>query len=402
MMESTRIILRPWSETDTEQLYKYASHPAIGPIAGWEPHTSIENSREIIRYVLSAPETYAVVLKETNEPIGSVGIMFNDGLHSAEMMEGDAEIGYWIGVPYWGKGLIPEAVQLLLRRCFEDLQLQQVWCGYYEGNLKSRRVMDKCGFKYHHKEEGKVSPLGDIRIEHFMRLTKQEWMSNIMENTIQITEWLSKFQERLTALFGERLRFFGLQGSYGRGEQTTTSDIDVVVIVDKLDFADLKAYRTLLDSMEHSELICGFVAGEEELLNWEKSDLLQLYMDTHPIMGTLEALQTLFSTEDVRKAVLTGACNLYHASSHNFLHARNVAMLVELYKSARFTVRMKHYMEHGEYLSSMAFLAGKVSDEDRSILEKAQTISATDDKETFANNSRMLIEWSGKLIRNIK
>ena len=119
-------------------------------------------------------------------------------------------------------------------------------------------------------------------------------------------------------------------------------------------------------------------------------------------MGTLEGLQTLFSAEDVRKAVLTGACNLYHASSHNFLHARNAAMLVELYKSARFTVRMKHYMEHGEYLSSMAFLAGKVSDEDRSILEKAQTISATDDKETFEDNSRMLIEWSGKLIRNIK
>ena len=89
--------------------------------------------------------------------------------------------------------------------------------------------------------------------------------NRIMENTIQITEWLCKFQERLTALFGERLKFFGLQGSYGRGEQTATSDIDVVVIVDKLDFADLKAYRTLLDSMEHSELICGFVAGEEEL-----------------------------------------------------------------------------------------------------------------------------------------
>ena len=226
--------------------------------------------------------------------------------------------------------------------------------------------------------------------------------NRIMENTIQITEWLSKFQERLTALFGERLKFFGLQGSYGRGEQTATSDIDVVVIVDKLDFADLKAYRTLLDSMEHSELICGFVAGEEELLNWEKSDLLQLYMDTHPIMGTLEGLQTLFSADDVRKAVLTGACNLYHASSHNFLHARYAAMLVELYKSARFTVRMKHYMEHGEYLSSMAVLAGKVSDKDRSILEKSQTISATDDKETFENNSRMLIEWSGKLIRNIK
>lgn len=222
-----------------------------------------------------------------------------------------------------------------------------------------------------------------------------------MENTIHITEWLDNFQECLLALFGERLKFFGLQGSYGRGEQTATSDIDVVVIVDKLDFADLNAYRTLLDSMEHSELICGFVAGEEELLNWEKSDLLQLYMDTHPIMGTLEGLQTLFSADDVRKAVLMGVCNLYHASSHNFLHARNRSVLVELYKTARFTVRMKHYMEHGEYISSMTVLAKKVSDEDRSVLEKAQAVSVTDDEAKFEANSRMLIEWSSKLIRNI-
>lgn len=104
-METQRLILRPWTENDAESLYNYAKDPAIGPIAGWPPHTSVENSREIIRDILSAPETYAVVLKETNEPIGSVGIMFADGVHSADMQDGDAEIGYWIGVPYWGQDL---------------------------------------------------------------------------------------------------------------------------------------------------------------------------------------------------------------------------------------------------------------------------------------------------------
>lgn len=115
-MKTERLILRPWTEEDAASLYKYAQNPNIGPIAGWPPHTSIENSREVIRDILSAPETYAVVLKETNEPIGSVGIMFGDGVHSADMQEGDAEIGYWIGMPYWGQGLIPEAVgcQILL------------------------------------------------------------------------------------------------------------------------------------------------------------------------------------------------------------------------------------------------------------------------------------------------
>ena len=131
-MITERLILRPWTEEDAASLYKYAQDPKIGPIAGWPPHTSVENSREVIRDILSALETYAVVLKETNEPIGSVGIMFGDGVHSADMQEGDAEIGYWIGVPYWGQGLIPEAVECLPLRCFYELNIKRVWCGYFE------------------------------------------------------------------------------------------------------------------------------------------------------------------------------------------------------------------------------------------------------------------------------
>ena len=150
-----RLILRAWQESDAESLYKYAQNSAIGPVAGWPPHTSVEDSLNVIRTVFAAPETYAAVLKETGEPVGSIGVMFGDGLHSAEMRPGEAEIGYWIGVPYWGQGLIPEAVRCLLKRCFEDLGMTAVWCGYYDGNVKSRRVMEKCGFRFHHTEEGK-------------------------------------------------------------------------------------------------------------------------------------------------------------------------------------------------------------------------------------------------------
>ena len=149
-----RLILRPWQESDAESLYKYARDPEIGPIAGWPPHTSVEDSLNVIRTVFSAPETYAVVLK---------------------MQAGEAEIGYWIGRPFWGQGLIPEAVRRLQQRCFEELGFTAVWCGYYDGNTKSRRVMDKCGFCFHHTEEGNPSPLGDIRTVHFMRITKAEW-----------------------------------------------------------------------------------------------------------------------------------------------------------------------------------------------------------------------------------
>lgn len=180
-LETPRLLLRPWEEGDAEALYKYAKDPAVGPIAGWPPHTSVGNSREIIRTILSAPETYAVVLKRTDEPVGSIGLMFGHTVHSAEIADDEAEIGYWIGVPFWGQGLIPEAVRRLLRHGFEDLGLQAVWCGYYDGNTQSRRVQEKCGFRYSHTEEGKTSPLGDVRTEHFTRLTRAEWLQHSLQ-----------------------------------------------------------------------------------------------------------------------------------------------------------------------------------------------------------------------------
>lgn len=174
-LETKRLLLRPWSEADAAELYQYAKDPAVGPVAGWPVHTSVENSREIIREVLSAPETYAVVLKETGKPVGSAGILLGEK-SNAPLKEQEAEVGYWIGVPYWGQGLIPEAVEKLLCRCFEELGCTGVWCGYYDGNLKSKRVQEKCGFHYHHtKAESHCELLGEIRTEHFTYLSKKGW-----------------------------------------------------------------------------------------------------------------------------------------------------------------------------------------------------------------------------------
>lgn len=175
MLETRRLILRPWEDGDAKALYEYAKDPRIGPIAGWPPHTSEENSLEIIRTVFSAPEVYAVVPKSVGEPVGSVGIV-PGGSDSAFMGENEAEIGYWIGVPFWGQGLIPEAVDCLLKRCFEELGCKAVWCVYYDGNEKSRRVQEKCGFRYHHTETDKPTPMGDRRTEHYNYLTKEQWL----------------------------------------------------------------------------------------------------------------------------------------------------------------------------------------------------------------------------------
>lgn len=177
ILETERLILRPWEESDAESLYKYAQDPEVGPIAGWPVHTSTENSREIIRTVLSAEGTFAVVLKETGEAVGSVGLIPPAQTHT-EAKPTEIEIGYWIGKPYWGQGLIPEAVRRMQRYAFDELGCTAMWCGYYDGNEKSKRAQEKCGFIYHHTEENKPCELmGDIRTEHFTFITKEQWQN---------------------------------------------------------------------------------------------------------------------------------------------------------------------------------------------------------------------------------
>ena len=175
ILETPRLILRPWQEKDAEDLFTYASDPEIGPPAGWPPHTSVENSREIIRTALSDAQTYAVCRKN-GRPIGSVGLKLKG---STDMTDRDdeCELGYWIGKPFWGMGLIPEASSELLRHAFEDLGMRAVWCGYYDGNGKSQRVQKKLGFVFHHATEGiEVSLVNEVRTGHVTLLTKENWV----------------------------------------------------------------------------------------------------------------------------------------------------------------------------------------------------------------------------------
>lgn len=175
ILETERIILRPWEENDAEDLYNFAKDPRIGPIAGWPPHTSVENSREIIKTILSAKETYAVILRSNGKAVGSIGFKFCKD-SNLDMQENEAEIGYWIGVPYWGQGFIPEAANELLRYGFQILGLEKIWCGYFAGNNKSWRVQEKCGFVYKYTKENIFWPaMNDIRTEHVTCLTKGDW-----------------------------------------------------------------------------------------------------------------------------------------------------------------------------------------------------------------------------------
>lgn len=144
-METERILLRPWRESDAAALFKYASDPEVGPRAGWPPHQSVEESLGVIRNVFSGEGMWAVELKETGEPIGCAGYLPASG-SNLEIADTECEVGYWIARPYWGQGICTEALKLIIDYCFNVKGFTTLWGDYFPGNPASGRVMEKCGF----------------------------------------------------------------------------------------------------------------------------------------------------------------------------------------------------------------------------------------------------------------
>ena len=145
-MQTDRIILRPWLESDAETLFKYASDPEVGPRAGWSPHQSVEESLQVIRSVFNNDHTWAIVLKETGEAIGCMGYYVYDE-SNISIGENDAEPGYWVARPYWNQGFCTEALRLLIDYCFNVKGFHTLWSDFFVDNPASGRVMEKCGFR---------------------------------------------------------------------------------------------------------------------------------------------------------------------------------------------------------------------------------------------------------------
>ena len=174
-LQTERLFLRRWEDSDAVSLYEYASNPEVGPIAGWPAHQSIEESRNVIRSVLSGKEAYAVCLKTDGKAIGAIELKLN-GHSDLVGADDECELGYWLGKPYWGQGIMPEAAKELLRHAFEDLDMAKVWCGYYDGNSKSKRVQEKCRFRYQWTTKGVDVPLmHEKRTGHVNCMTRDQW-----------------------------------------------------------------------------------------------------------------------------------------------------------------------------------------------------------------------------------
>ena len=176
ILETERLILRGWRDEDAPSLFKFAKDERVGPIAGWLPHKDEAYSRAVIRTILCGEETYAICLKgHENEPIGSVGLTLK-GSPERPLEEGAAELGYWVGVPFWGMGIAPEAAKTLIKRGFDELGLEKIYAGYFMGNNRSERVQQKCGFTYHHTNTmSRVIMLGETRVECINCLTRARW-----------------------------------------------------------------------------------------------------------------------------------------------------------------------------------------------------------------------------------
>ena len=214
---------------------------------------------------------------------------------------------------------------------------------------------------------------------------------------IDITLWMKHFLLTLNQSFENRVWFVGLQGSYGRGEATETSDMDIVVILDTLSVADIQAYHVMLDTLPHRELICGFLSGKDEIMNWEPSDLFQFCHDTVAIQGSLDEVLWRVDENAVNRAIQSGVCNLYHGCVHNMLHEKSEDLLRELYKSASFVVQAIAFKQTGNYIRHQKELLEVVSSDERGIVDtflKLKKGGAVD----FRLMSERLFDWSKKWI----
>ena len=214
---------------------------------------------------------------------------------------------------------------------------------------------------------------------------------------IDITVWMQNFLQTLNKTFENRVWFVGLQGSYGRGEATETSDIDVVVILDELSAKDIQTYNDMLDTLPYRKLICGFLSGKNEIMNWEPSDLFQFCNDTTPIKGTLDEVFALIDENAINRAIKIGACNIFHGCVHNMLHEKNEDILRGLYKSASFVVQSIVFKQTGNYLKYQEELLKVVSSDELVIVENFMNLKNGGTVD-FSLMSETLFDWAKKWI----
>lgn len=173
---SERLILREWRESDSSDLYEYAKSDLVGPNAGWKPHKDENESKEIIKMFIKSDCVHAIVLKSENKVIGGIGIHNRKPDEKLDNLE-QREFGYVLNPKYWGNGYVPEAVNCLIDYGFNELNLDLIWCGHYDFNNKSKRVIEKCGFRYKFTKNEKIKLLDNKEVTTlYYNISKSEYL----------------------------------------------------------------------------------------------------------------------------------------------------------------------------------------------------------------------------------
>lgn len=181
-LETKRLILRPWRESDLEDFHEYCMDPEVGPNAGWKPHETMEESEKILKSFVNCDETEdaerALVLKENGKVIGSVGLLADRLGH--ESIGKGCEIGYVLSHTYWGHGLMPEAVRGVIRFVFEKEKLDYLAVAHFPSNARSKRVIEKCGFHFEKNLSGSYKNYkGETTDEICYLMTKDDYFSGV-------------------------------------------------------------------------------------------------------------------------------------------------------------------------------------------------------------------------------
>ena len=236
-LETERLILRRFEDSDAESVFEYAKDPNVGPICGWPPHQNIKESLDVVKNVLSAKEAYAICLKTDNRAIGAIELKLN-GYTDMTERDDECELGYWLGKPFWGQGIMPEAAREMLRHAFEDLGMTKVWVGYYEGNTKSKRVQEKAGFRYQWKSERVDVPLmHEKRTGHVSSMTKDQW------------QWDRMYEAAKKVLNPRRISDYVTAGEVSAAVMSSTGRIYTGVCIDTCSTLGICAERNAIFNM---------------------------------------------------------------------------------------------------------------------------------------------------------
>ena len=164
VLETNRLIIRAWKKEDLEDFFEYAKVDGVGQMAGWDPHTSIQESDKILDMFINEKKTFALELKENHKVIGSLGLEeISLSLNEKYNNFVGREVGYVLSKEYWGKGLMPEAVKRVIKFCFEDEKYDYLMCSHSVTNSQSKRVIEKCGFHFV-KENIRITANGDEHV----------------------------------------------------------------------------------------------------------------------------------------------------------------------------------------------------------------------------------------------